>query len=117
MKLMTLLFLSALLLSAPFCHANGALLSADQDDVVVHNLAHLGAGTLVAIVPDFILTRFPQGSWEDAWYSRLAIDCASAAIVTELYEWQTNKDTPTSLEHDAYGALGAAILVGASVHW
>jgi hypothetical protein len=109
--------LAALLLSARFCRANGALLSADDDDVVVHNLAHLGAGTLVAIVPDFILTRFPQDSWEQAWYSRLAIDCATAAVVTELYEWETNKDTPTSLEHDAYGALGAAILVGASVHW
>jgi hypothetical protein len=92
-------------------------LTAGEDTVVVHHLAHFGAGTLVGMVPDFILTRFPKDSWERAWYTRLAIDCVTAVVATDIYEAQTNKDTTTRLEHDADGALGAAVLVGASVNW
>jgi hypothetical protein len=97
--------------------AGGPIFSESEDTELVHQLAHFGAGTLVAIVPDFVLTRFPQGSWERAWYSRLAIDCATAIVATDLYEAQTNKSIPTRLEHDADGGLGAAVLVGASVSW
>lgn len=116
MKWLPLLaLLSGLCITGPI-HAD-ALLSADEDSVVVHHLAHFGAGTLVAIVPDFILTRFDADSWKRAWYTRLAVDCLSAALVTDLYEAETDKDTATRLGHDLDGALGAVVLVGASVHW
>jgi hypothetical protein len=108
-----LLLLAAL---AHPAHAD-AILDSSEDDLVVHNLAHLGAGTLVAVVPDFILTRFPERSWERAWYTRLVVDSVCAAVATDVYEVETNKDDTTRFRHDLYGAFGGVLLVGASVHW
>jgi hypothetical protein len=97
-------------------HAD-AVLSQDDDTVVVHHLAHFGAGALVAIVPDYILTRYDEHSWERSWVTRMAVDCVVAAVATDIYEAETNKDTTTRVEHDVDGVLGAAVLVGASMQW
>jgi hypothetical protein len=110
--LLALFFLLALV--AKPAHAD---LSASEDDLVVHNLAHFGAGTLVAMVPDFILTRFPERSWEHAWITRLVADSVCAAVATDVYEAETNKDPTTRMRHDLMGALGGVAIVGASVHW
>ncbi|HXB97111.1 MAG TPA: hypothetical protein VNZ54_03605 [bacterium] len=109
--------LLALFLLAALAKPAHADLSASEDDLVVHNLAHFGAGTMVAVVPDFILTRFPEHSWESAWYTRLVVDSVCAAVATDVYEVETNKDNTTRLRHDLFGALGGVVLVGASVHW
>lgn len=87
-------FVVLALLTIPYiCRADGPVLTEDQDTVVVHHLAHFGAGTLVAAVPDFILTRFDSKSWEHAWSTRLIVDCLVAAAATDLYEMQTQKVT------------------------
>ena len=109
------LFLFFLLALVPkLAHAD---LSASEDDLVIHNLAHFGAGTMVAMVPDFILTRFPERSWERAWCTRLVVDSVCAAVATDVYEAETNKDPTTRMRHDLMGALGGVAIVGASVHW
>jgi hypothetical protein len=111
------LFLALSLLLALAATPARAELSSTEDDLVVHNLAHFGAGTLVAIVPDFLLTRFPEHSWESAWYTRLVVDSVCAAVATDIYEADTNKDPTTRMRHDLMGALGGVAVVGASVHW
>lgn len=73
----------------------------------------------MAIVPDFYLTRFPNkpGVWQLIWWVRLSIDCATAVLSADLYEADTDKVLSDRVTHDADGALGAAMLFEASIHW
>lgn len=116
-----------LFLGAFFCILGGTVCPAWADDSapalddtsgdLTHHMAHFGAGAGVGVVPDFFLTRFREGTWERAWYTRLIVDCTMATLITDIYESSTDKDPTVRMQHDCDGALGALFVVSSSVRW
>src|ERR1039458_9528425 len=84
-----------------------------DDTILVHDLAHAGSGGIVAVASDGILDALKPVPW----YTRLAVDFASAVLVDELYELSTHKTAAVSLEHDGLAGLGGLWVAGVSLHW
>jgi hypothetical protein len=108
---------SALLCFSHQSLADDMSLSAGEDNIVVHHLAHMGAGANVGAIQDFFLSRFKAGTWARAWQNRMLLDALTSGLITDIYESNTNKDLSTRLQHDGDGILGALLIVGASVQW
>ena len=75
-----------------------------DDTVLVHDLAHLGAGVLVA---SYVDVAFPKV--QHKWIKPMVMLLVTAGA-DDVYEAITRKDPITRLEHDSCAVAGAELL-------